>query len=435
MRRSNHRFEVVFWFALIFQCSWAEINQPLSDVKFEIFENDFPDMRETVLKVMDGRTTPGKDLIVAAPDIAKTVYDTLPPTLHALGKIAKNCVTMFDKETKWKNALKVVAESITQSGVGNIMTLIKSNLKTVEDETDELKNLVNQSKNRKRKNEGSVSNEINEQANIISSAKYIRNSLSEILNLFTEVNFKKYPLVTAPLLIEVALMLAIFVKKVSRDRGIISIPLDRNNQLACQAFDLLAIYRERAVESRAEKLSLKYLQWGLVADILAKRYNPNGYQDDNSGILHCESGCGQPYRTFSFCESICESGTLLNVFNIKGSPTSCVDFCEHLGFEKYSNCIEDGLGPNVYHHSVETKENKRRYVCMNDYVGLVRQRVEEQFPVKLLGSLCRRKKRTLSGGISIDIIALHFSLIYLRFNNVKCTHEQAKDISQSNWVF
>lgn len=125
----------------------------------------------------------------------------------------------------------------------------------------------------------------------------------------------------------------------------------------CQMYDALLDWRLRAVDSRFDEISVELADnvtvrpYELLAKLKMKPYNPNGYI--NSSLLQCEI----------FCKPI-EAGSK-------------------------AFCVKDNFGSYVYFGLDYTNPE-----CLENYAGLVRQRVEELFPVQLLDSLCKTSGET-----------------------------------------
>lgn len=185
------------------------------------------------------------------------------------------------------------------------------------------------------------------------NAKYIQTHLQTILNYFDQNDgiFIKHPLIAAPLLINLALIIAVFTPIANN-----LLPAEtKHMQLACNAKVLLEDYRARSVFQRANRLNSRDLYYKEMAAVLTRPYNQAGY-DDSHGILHCSLGC--------------------------------TDF----GTNDKKFCLVDMFGQERY----KIIQND----CISEYVGLLRHRTEKMFPVELLDKECiNRAPRTLTGKV------------------------------------
>lgn len=191
-----------------------------------------------------------------------------------------------------------------------------------------------------------------------SNARYIQAQLESLIGYFAENDgiFKQYPLIAAPLLINVALIISVFIPI-----GNQLIPSEvKNLQLACQAKDVLEDYRTRVVFWRANKLNSMDLYYNHMAPVLTQPYNPLGYEaENNDGISHCTPGCTDNDKRVCLIDEFGQ-GHRMNLQN------------------------GDGI----------------MYDCITEYVGLVRHRTEQMFPTEILDKLCvDRKTRTPTGMI------------------------------------
>lgn len=419
MQKEINLFEVllwIVWIAVIFECSSAENEKfpKFKDVTIQIFEKGFPDVGKILENSMGNKN--GDSGIV---DFAADMLEIAPPSLNVFGKILKNSVKLFDEESQLMNELaKAIVKVAEQSPIVANMNVIKAKLETALESTNELKEYItptdtSENKRNRRRNhytKEQTEEKLNENSNIISRINIIKSSLSDMLNLFSNKGFKKYPLVTAPLLIEVATLVVVFERmKKEIIENIESLGLNIDDKISCTAHDLLLAYRERAVYARTEKLTTKYVECNFVAETLLKPYNPQGYSGNND-ILHCKVGCEEPYEPYGekYCYDLCYNQAIIELTS--GPGISCPNKCNEIGLDRYANCIGDSLGPNNYtitddttsyqipipywHLAGDTKANI--HSCFADYVELLRYRVEKLFPVKHLNSLCHRKPRKTS---------------------------------------
>lgn len=184
-----------------------------------------------------------------------------------------------------------------------------------------------------------------------SNTIFIHSNLESLVNYFSRNKsiFIDYPLESAALLINLALIVAVFTPLAST----LLPSRTKHNQLACKFNELLVDYRTRAVILRAHKLNAIDMNYKYVASVLGKPYDPMGYGSSDSGILHCDSGC----KDSNYIEITC----LIDKFNKK----------------KYHFASLDTIVYNEINHD-----------CILEYVALLRYRTEKMFPVAILDKFC-----------------------------------------------
>lgn len=186
-------------------------------------------------------------------------------------------------------------------------------------------------------------------------ASFMHSDLDKMINLFAHQYsiFKKFPLIGAPILIELSLLIAIF-SPIAK----ILVPLQvRNPQIACKTLHTLLDYRPRTVSARLEKVhSNSTLFVSTLAAVRQLSYNPNGYS--KAASLQCQS----------------------------------VD--ESRPFRPSNNSLWDDFGYYIPYHYDQS--------CFSDYASYVRHKVEELFPIRLLEKVCDERKSNASRGKSIQ---------------------------------
>lgn len=189
--------------------------------------------------------------------------------------------------------------------------------------------------------------------------------LLELTNCFRNGPFKNKPLIGSPLLIELALIVSVFhpIRLTVMPYGTFNNP--------CQIQDVIIDYRSRTVDARLDQLNIELsntipahhiiLPYEQLANIRLKPYNANGYT--NSIFLNCERGC-MPIDSDSKAE-----------------------------------CIKDNFSSSQYFAS-----NYEQSECLKDYASLIRQRVEQMFPIQILNNIenmcepyAERTSATLTG--------------------------------------
>lgn len=184
-------------------------------------------------------------------------------------------------------------------------------------------------------------------------ASSIYSDFDKMINLFAHQYsiFKNYPLIGAPVLIELSLLIAIFTPIAK-----VLVPLDvKNPQIACKTLNTLIDYRPLTVSARLDKIhSNNTLFVRTLAAVRQWPYNSNGY--NKSVALECQKIDGN--RSF---------------------PPG------HSG-----NGLWDEFGYQIPYHYNQT--------CFREYASYVRHRVEELFPIQLLEKVCNYRRSNVPAG-------------------------------------
>lgn len=204
-------------------------------------------------------------------------------------------------------------------------------------------------------------------------ASFIHSDFHRMITLFSHQYsiFNKYPLVGAPVLIEMALLIAVFTPIANK-----LIPLEvKHPQIACKTLDTLLEFRQRTVNARLEKLqSNNTLFIDTLAAVRQMPYNSSGY---NSNALECRKNSEN------------QSFLLVNGFRDDFSATD----------EYYSQFNKDPT-------------------CFNGYISYVRHQVEKMFPVQLLEKVCIKRKSNVPTGKSFsNEFSLSSRTFFKRLNN------------------
>lgn len=185
------------------------------------------------------------------------------------------------------------------------------------------------------------------------SAELVHHDYNEIIHKFknSKTLFKKYALITSPVLVALATSFAQFYPT-----ALSMIPEIVNDlKIPCKVLDLLFEYRPIAVDDRFDKIgwTLGYKKRvhavSQLENVRVKPYDENGYDDSNA--LSCDKGC--------------------------------VD--DETVFKKNMMCLKDQYGFDEY-----LALNYSDPECLEGYAALVRERVEQMFPVKFYNELCER---------------------------------------------
>lgn len=178
-------------------------------------------------------------------------------------------------------------------------------------------------------------------------ASIIHTDFDKMINLFDLKSslFRKYPLLGAPPLIQLATLITIFNPIANA-----LIPFEANNSpISCKMLDVLLDYRPIVVNARLHKIYTEMATFQSIVDVMSLPYNPNGYNDTNPGVIDCEIGC---------------TNRILPVLI----------------------CLKDKFGKEQFLMEREDPE------CLLDYAKLIRYRIEELFPVELLNNMCGNRE-------------------------------------------
>lgn len=365
-------FRALLCFVLIFELSSADLL--FEDVEFDIFDNRKTDFEANVLNSLKITknffgSKEGKCVLAAG---AKAV--NLIPYVKTLSALLPKIGDLLAEQSDWKRAfIQALSEETNRAITLNQIVWIESELQTIHD----LIPLLDEKKQPDLENRKS-------------NAQYIQNQINTMMNYFDHRAglFKKYPLITSPLLISLIEIIAIFTPIANS-----LIPIEAKHlQLTCKARDVLMAFRSRAIYERTKQLNLEYLYNQYVMDALKQPFNEYGYNDTNPGTLHCDGGCEKPYPP-TYCNGVCRQ--FRNERNCKRAQ------CNHYEMDQHSYCVVDGFGRNKFSHdniiNIKKPLSEQAFPCVSEYVGLVRHRVEDMFPVSFLNKMCDRRPRNQTG--------------------------------------
>lgn len=333
----------MLWLVFAYKLVWADV--PFDKINFPIFDHqlkDFETKTSQSLKTVE-QFFASDDGIVNGD---KTITDMVlfVRLLAALLKVNEN---LLKPESDWIMEFNETINESDRDMAHMKFILIDSTLQTIRKKFLRLDEQI-QPNSAIRK----------------SNAIFIYSNLRTLLNYFDENDsiYKDYALDSAPLLINLALIVAVFTPLANT-----LIPTEPENiQLACKVKDLLVNYRTRAIFLRAQQLNSIDMHYKLVAAQLARPYDPMGYTDDKPATLHCNAGCS----------------------------TS--------GYFAKKTCLVDRFGDGKYYFPYWTNRTHFNvvYECISEYAGLLRYRTEKMFPVELMDKLCTNPiSRTPSGKI------------------------------------
>lgn len=199
---------------------------------------------------------------------------------------------------------------------------------------------------------GSLDDSNPDKSNRKTIASILHTELDKMINAFDlkDALTRKFPLMGAPPLIQLASLVAIFMPFAKALNPVEAM----NPQISCKIRDVLLDYRPRAVNARLHKLYANTSIFETKVKVMQMPFNAKGYNRTNPGAIDCAR---EP------------DGTQSNAF-----------------------WLRDEFGTDEYW------VNKEDSTCVEDYVALVRHRVEEIFPVDLLNKVCVDPKPNIPTG-------------------------------------
>lgn len=197
-------------------------------------------------------------------------------------------------------------------------------------------------------------------------ASFMHSDLDKMVNLFAHQYsiFKKFPLIGAPIFIELSLLIATFSPIAFQ-----LVPLEaKNPPIACKALHTLLDYRPRTVSARLDKIHSNSTSFvSRLAAVRQLPYNPYGYN--------------------------------------KATTLQCQRVDESRPFLPLNNSLWDEFGLYIPYDNDQS--------CFSDYASHVRHKVEELFPIRLLEKVCNERKSNVSTGKLIlnEVILFTISVI------------------------
>lgn len=176
-------------------------------------------------------------------------------------------------------------------------------------------------------------------------ASHMHTELDRIINFIDLESslFRKYPLLGAPLVIQLAPLVAFFspiAKSLIRNEAM-------NPEISCKMHDILVDYQARTINARLHQLHAGVSIFRSIVTVLLLPYREDGY----------------------------------------GIPIDCAIGCQ----PRKSICLKDRFNTTIELFSTESK-------CTIDYAALLRHRIEALFPIDLLRNQCS-EPQTPTGNI------------------------------------
>lgn len=318
---------------------WIQSEMPINKVKFEIFDSHPTNFEMKVFNSLQStQNFFAEDDVRKYVDIGATVLKFIP-FIGEMDEVLQTVTGLLEDESDWKaDFSKVIAGEALRSIADNQIFWMQSQIKTIRKNIP----LLDKKKQPNRQNR-------------MANAQYIHNSLDTMVNyLGNKIGvFRKFPLVTAPLVISLSLLIATFLPIANA-----TIPIETEHlQLACKTRNILKKYRSRAFIARANKLNAIYDHYDVMLEVFAKPYSSRGYNEADQDVLHCNTGCSLPEPKQNF------------------------------------HCLLDAFATIKYNYGGVSSEASVRNRCIKEYTAVVRHRVEQMFPVNIFNKLCGVSQR------------------------------------------
>lgn len=342
-------FCVLMSFVLVIAPSFATIDP--DDVNFKIFthiasfENNIRQSRAEVERFLDDH----KSEVDGSVPIEN--YEPYAEQIIAISSVLTNEL----ENQEWRQAL---AESIANKSelamAVSDVTSIQVWLKSIQEDVPALTI------------DDPTLDDVAKQAIKESFARYMHEKLGEIIETLNSpyATLQTNPLFGAPLVIEIALLIAVCTPAVRQ-----LVPSVANQpQLSCKVQQSLLDYRPRTVDARVDRFSVYITP------------NENKLRDWQGSFLMNETHVlAQPDSGF-------------------GEGLDCVRGCTETANEESTACLKDFLNEDEYYVGMATSEDagelwdKTNNLCAPDYTRLVRHRVENFFPTDMLDLLCDKQQ-------------------------------------------
>lgn len=304
-------------------------------------------------------------------DMAKESMGALLGAIPVVGSVAQLFLSLLFKladESEWKNKFKE-----------NILTEVDQ--KSAKDEISKLVALI-EAIHQSLSNAGDVSPE--------TIAWDTRKDLDYMMNIFDAHKsiFKRYPLLGAPILIE----LANFISKFDR--------IINDQEISCKMRNILYEYSKRTVIARLDKISLEYFplpQRGSVDnskyDLPLIRSHTIDLPFENFYNRAEDWSCDFEYAVHKDTLDIYKLMQSHFKEMLRVGPVSLKVEPDH--FKQYM--LQDEFGRTYSFPLQLTDHQDPSFYCISEYFGEVRHRVEKQFPIEDFDKFCTEKSQKPSG--------------------------------------
>lgn len=354
---------IVFAIAIVSTC-WAAI--PYDEVKLNIFDSQSRDFERNVLE-----TTNTLNDFFARDDVSVAIAIGVvalnaTPYIEFIERFVPLIRNTISSQSEWRAEFtKAIADETMNEVTDSEIRWMKSTMQTIQTKIkllgDENPNLSN------RKTVASI----------------IHTDLDNMINFFNLKSslFRKYPLVGAAPLIQLASLVAI-ISPIARTL----VPMEsKHPQISCKMLDVLIDYRRLAVNARLHQLhtrnpSKKSIFLPLV-DVMSVPFNRNGYNLSSPGeIAHCQRDCNPKEES------------------------------------SYVFCLKDNFSTDEYLNlfTIHYPNKNASPLCVMEMAFYIRHRVEKLFPVDMLEKECiNRLPQRPTGIVHLSYFSLFTQLTLL----------------------
>lgn len=334
---------------------------PYKNVEPKVFDPKPTDFEDDLYNAMEDKSKllPDDGIGGAALETGMVIVGKMP-VVGDVGQLILTYATLLEDGSDWK---KTLARTIADGGDRKIL---ENDIKKLRSRIDSIQKSLTISKNL--------------DLNTVNWST--RKDLDYMMDIFSAHNslFKKYPLVAAPAVIDLAHFIASLHKNIN------------NLEISCTMRNILLDYRKRTVDARLDKISS---EWGLSISkfdifhgehydiglirsrVMSLDYRRKGYNSTNE--LYCEKYPKSKKRspsTYALIDEFDED-YYYGVFESKYTRDKNYK-------NKYPQNEFNQFDVNYNSLNAEAK-------CAVDYFGLVRHRVEQLFPVRLFNAYCGKK--------------------------------------------
>lgn len=271
-----HLIQVLLCAMLAVQQSWADI--PYKDVKLQVFDSQPRDFERALSDSLEATKIFWADESVQRVIKTGASIENFLPFGKALATIAGAITDLLKEGSEWKAVLaKELGTDEDKEIIFNQIEWFASKMNSMKQNLPLL----------------DKENEAGSQTRL----PYALSAYHDIYKMLDQYHshlrvFRKYPMATAPLLINLALLITVFMPLINE-----MVPSAANKlPIACNALDAMKMYRSLTVYDRLQKVNLKYLRYMEVMTAM-EAINTVGVK---SHTLSCERGCRE--KT-TYCQS------------------------------------------------------------------------------------------------------------------------------------
>lgn len=271
-----HLIQVLLCAMLAVQQSWADI--PYKDVKLQVFDTQPRDFEKALSGSLEATKKFWADESVQQVIKTGTPIEHFLPFGEALATIVGAITDLLKEESEWKAILaKAMETDEDKEIIFNQIEWFASKMKSMK------QNLPLMDKE----------NEAGSQTRL----PYALSAYHDIYKMLDQYHsrlmvFRKYPMATAPLLINLSLLITVLMPLINE----IIPSAAKRLPIACNALDAMEMYRSLTVYDRLQKVNLKYLRYMEVMTAMDS-IDTVGVK---SHTLSCQRGCTE---TTTYCQS------------------------------------------------------------------------------------------------------------------------------------